>query len=67
MKHGVLVLMFAVAIMPVQSQAPGQRPSFEVASIKRNTFGGQPRFIGCYQGQIRGNEHIAQDPCPLRL
>src|SRR4051812_35791883 len=53
MKPIVLMLMFAMAAVYAVSQTPGQKPAFEVASIKRNMSstegssmgGGAGRFV----------------------
>jgi uncharacterized protein (TIGR03435 family) len=39
MRPVALILIFALAVLPAASQAPAQKPQFEVASIKPNTAG----------------------------
>jgi hypothetical protein len=41
MKHVILVLIFAMSVMPGVSQTPAQTPQFEVASVKPNNSGSQ--------------------------
>src|SRR5690242_9769861 len=39
MKPLVVMLLFALAVMPAASQTPAEKPAFEVASVKPNDSG----------------------------